>query len=247
MMWYSKMKILAGTLLAVLLAGTASAWACDTGSPAPKAATASSRSAAAAALRSAARSEVRAPGPVFERMCSLILHLDLPDHANPTGTWPVGPFRDARADDVARVIKDLYGPSKVTAWSVATDDRANMLVFNGPDVRYAEIKKLVDKLDETAKHLPSPRSQVIRLKHASAASMAKILRDIYRDETSPPPFRPTCALTSSCSAARPPSRRRLTPCYASSMCRMQCRNDNPCAVNLRLAALWTENRFSCER
>ena len=190
MMWYSKMKILAGTLLAVLLAGTGVGLGLRRGlAGPPKAATRQPRSAAAAALRSAARSEVRPWSGV-----QTDVQLDP----------PLGPFRSCESDrdvacrpfqicaanDVARVIKDLYGPSKVTAWSVATDNRANMLVFNGPDVRYAEIKKLVDKLDETAKHLPSPRSQVIRLKHASAASMAKILRDIYRDETKSAAFSP---------------------------------------------------------
>jgi RNA polymerase sigma factor (sigma-70 family) len=117
-------------------------------------------------------------------------------------TWILGPQKYARAADVAEVVLRLYrdrvggkpaGPNpkarlQAAALSISVDDRTNTLVLACSPSQYKDIKSLVDYLDRAAGEPRPRRVQVVELKNAPAAEVAKVLREIYGDVEKSPVF-----------------------------------------------------------
>jgi len=110
--------------------------------------------------------------------------------------YTLGPLKHARAADVANVLRHVYGSgtagagslernreakthSKAGTFSIAVDERSNGLVLACSAPRYEEARALAERLEEAAKNSPPARARLIPLRNASAAEVAKVLRDIY--------------------------------------------------------------------
>jgi type II secretory pathway component GspD/PulD (secretin) len=88
----------------------------------------------------------------------------------------IGPLKYARAADVAKILCAISDDG-----SVAVDERTNSLVLTCDTATIAERAKLVEQMEKAARDVPPSGPRVITLKSASAAEMAKLLRELYRD------------------------------------------------------------------
>jgi RNA polymerase sigma factor (sigma-70 family) len=98
-------------------------------------------------------------------------------------------LRHTRAADVAKSLQGVYGPGpgrpnsqeppRFGGVRIAVDERSNCLILTCSEPAFQEAKKVVDQLENLTQDTPRPRTRMIPLKNASAAEVAKILRDLY--------------------------------------------------------------------
>ena len=78
----------------------------------------------------------------------LALTLDVPsDREVGARTYYLGPFRHARAVDIASVLRQLYGEGKQPAVTIAVDPRTNSVILRGSHAVYEDARKVVERLD----------------------------------------------------------------------------------------------------
>ena len=100
----------------------------------------------------ASRSDPGAAPPGLRRLVLQLVQAcaDYPPGEVSARTYYLGPLKNARAEEVARVLRDLYRDSKPQAVTVAVDSRSNSLILRGPAPLYEEARKVVDRLDAAA-------------------------------------------------------------------------------------------------
>src|SRR5690606_31060168 len=93
-------------------------------------------------------------------------------------------FRSAWVGDLVKMLQEL-APAELgqtaqkgqaAKFSVVADERSNRLLIKGDDNFRVRIRDLVYKLDQPA--VSSGTTQVIRLRHADAKTMAELLRGL---------------------------------------------------------------------
>lgn len=119
----------------------------------------------------------------IERIEHLVAELDSPSSYE----MEVVQLRDAWVGDMVRLLEELApaelgkGNQKNPAakFSVVADERSNRLIIRGDDVFRARIRSLITQLDQPA--VTSGTTQVIRLRHANSADLAKLLEGLMSE------------------------------------------------------------------
>jgi type II secretory pathway component GspD/PulD (secretin) len=73
------------------------------------------------------------------------------EHGEGPRTYLLGPMRHVRAEEVAKVLRDVYKGDGKSAVTVAVDPRSNTLILRGPAAVYQDAQKLVTQLDVLGK------------------------------------------------------------------------------------------------
>jgi type II secretory pathway component GspD/PulD (secretin) len=74
--------------------------------------------------------------------------LDVPsDGGDAVRTYFLGPLRHARADEVVKVLRELYRQGGKPTLTVTVDPRTNTLILRGSAVLHEEARRLVERLD----------------------------------------------------------------------------------------------------
>jgi hypothetical protein len=72
----------------------------------------------------------------------------------------IGPLNEARAEDVVKVLRQLYPPGAKSAMTIAADPRTNQVIVRCSTPEYEEVRKLVERLDiKVEKKRHTPRGQ----------------------------------------------------------------------------------------
>jgi RNA polymerase sigma factor (sigma-70 family) len=178
MLWYSKLKVVAGVVVAVLLAGTGtglavrSTWAGgnEDGStaqtPLPAKAQEPGREAPIGA-----GDRVKAGQPLAE--------ISGPDHdSGQQAKFELIPLHTANAGIVAHILDELFKKDGITVLAVP---ESNSLLVRASTKEFNKVRDLVRQaLDQPeANPAMSVRLHTLPLKHARAADVATVLRDVY--------------------------------------------------------------------
>jgi type II secretory pathway component GspD/PulD (secretin) len=83
----------------------------------------------------------------IRRLLAKTLDVSSAEEAGGPRTWVLGPLRHARAGELAKVLREVYGEKSVT---IGVDPRTNTLILRGPAGTYEDARKLVERLDTPA-------------------------------------------------------------------------------------------------